>query len=154
MRLSATEEYGLRCLLQLSLHRGAEPLGIAQIAAAEGLSPEHAAKIMRALRLGGLVVSTRGMRGGYHLARAAEEIDLWSALRALDTPMFTEDFCSTYPGVNADCVHSTNCSVRALWSSLSQVLRRILERVTLRDLERKEFDMTVFLEQAGEALTR
>ena len=60
MQLSAKEEYGLRCLLQVARHEGAEPLRIPEIAAREGLSPEYTAKLMRALRQGGLVVSTRG----------------------------------------------------------------------------------------------
>ena len=74
MHLLAQEEYGLRCLVQLARHRDSTPLTIPEIAAAEGLSPEYTAKLMRALRQGGLVMSTRGAAGGYRLARRAEEV--------------------------------------------------------------------------------
>ena len=52
MQLLAQEEYGLRCLLQVARHQGSRPLTIAQVAEAEGLSPEYTAKLMRALRKG------------------------------------------------------------------------------------------------------
>jgi DNA-binding IscR family transcriptional regulator len=57
MQLMAQEEYGLRCLLELSRHAGPEPLTIQQIARAEGLSPDYTAKLLRELRRGGLVHS-------------------------------------------------------------------------------------------------
>ena len=53
MQLLAQEEYGLRCLLQVAQHRGEEPLSIQTVAEREGLSPEYAAKLMRALRKAG-----------------------------------------------------------------------------------------------------
>ena len=84
MHLLAQEEYGLRCLVQLARHRGSSPLTIPEIAAAEGLSPEYTAKLMRALRQGGLVMSTRGAAGGYRLARPAEEVTAWEVLEKLD----------------------------------------------------------------------
>ncbi len=73
MNLSSQEEYGLRCLLQVAAHGAPEPLSIAQIAVAEGISPEYTAKLMRLLRKGGLVDSTRGAGGGYRLARQPAE---------------------------------------------------------------------------------
>ena len=59
MHLSSTEEYGLRCLLQVARHTENEPHRIRDIAAAEGLSREYTAKLMGVLREGRLVCSTR-----------------------------------------------------------------------------------------------
>src|SRR2546426_8311496 len=73
MQLLASEEYGLRCLLQVSRSASGAPVSISQIADAEGLSPEYTAKLMRELRLGGLVESVRGAEGGYRLPRAPGE---------------------------------------------------------------------------------
>ena len=72
MHLSAQEEYGLRCLVQLARHVGEEPMRIQEIARAEGLSSEYVAKLMRILRNGNLVDSTRGASGGYRLPQADE----------------------------------------------------------------------------------
>ena len=88
MHLLAQEEYGLRCLLQVARHHGSQPLTISEIAEAEGLSPEYTAKLMRALRKGGLVVSTRGAGGGYHLARPAAAITPWQVIQVLGGSFF------------------------------------------------------------------
>ena len=81
MQLLAQEEYGLRCLLELARH-DTKPRTIQQIASAEGLSPDYAAKLLRELRRGGLVESTRGAAGGYRLARSADTITAWDAVAA------------------------------------------------------------------------
>ena len=93
MHLSSQEEYGLRCLLQLARHDGDEPMPIQEIAELEGLTPEYVAKLMRVLRKGGLVTSTRGAAGGYRLDRPADEITLWDAVEILGGPLFPESFC-------------------------------------------------------------
>ncbi len=134
MQLLAQEEYGLRCLVQVARQRGSDPLTIPEIASREGISPEYAAKLMRALRQTGLVVSTRGAGGGYHLARPAREITAWQVIDALGGSLFPEEFCDSHPGQLHDCVHSTGCSLRGLWSSVESAIREILEGTTVADL--------------------
>ncbi len=134
MHLLAQEEYGLRCLLQVARHAAIEPLTIPEIAAAEGLSQEYTAKLMRALRKGGLVTSRRGATGGYRLAYPAAEITPWQVLEVLGGSFFPADFCDSHPGLLEDCVHTPDCAVRALWRRAEAAARTVLEQVTLADL--------------------
>jgi Rrf2 family protein len=143
MHLSSQEEYGVRCLIQVARHAGPEPITIPDIAAAEGLSPEYTAKLMRMLRQGDLVVSTRGAGGGYHLARPSDQITIWDAISVLGASFFPDSFCDTHPGNQRDCVHTTNCSIRVVWGALEGALRSVLENVTLADLTRGERSMQV-----------
>jgi len=136
MQLLAQEEYGVRCLVQVARHRGPDPLTIPEIAEREGISPEYAAKLMRALRQTELVVSTRGAGGGYRLARPAHEITAWQVIQALGGSLFPEEFCDSHPGQLHDCVHSTGCSLRGLWSSVESAIRGVLEGTTVADLAR------------------
>lgn len=145
MQLLASEEYGLRCLLQVARSPGA-PVSISQIAAAEGLSPEYTAKLMRELRIGELVRSVRGADGGYRLARPASEISVWSALQVLGGELFSASFCECHGGQRRQCVRETNCSIRALWRTVQQTLRTTLERISLEDLQRDEHAMTAWLD--------
>jgi len=72
MKISAQEEFGLRCLLQLAraeTHR--ESLTLGQIAVLEGISVANAGKLMWILNKAGLVQSQRGTKGGYRLSRPA-----------------------------------------------------------------------------------
>lgn len=147
MQLLASEEYGLRCLLQVArASHGAGPVSISQIAEAEGLSPEYTAKLMRELRMGALVESVRGADGGYRLARPAGDITVWSALQVLGGAFFGEAFCDCHPGQRARCVRSSDCSLRALWRALQACLRETLERITLEDLQRDERAMVEWLD--------
>ena len=148
MYLLAIEEYGLRCLLQVAFHPGPGPLTAPEIARREGLGPEYVARIMRALRAGGLVLSTRGAAGGYRLPRPPEEISVWEAIRALGGEFFSQDFCDCRPGRRRDCVHVDDCAVRALWTKLERALRQALERTSLEDLRRDERSMTTWLDSA------
>jgi Rrf2 family protein len=136
MHLLAQEEYGLRCLVRLARHGGAQPLTIPEIASSEGLSPEYTAKLMRALRRGGLVTATRGAAGGYRLARPAEAVSAWEVLQVLGGTLFPEGFCDSHPGTLRDCVHTSGCSIRSLWRSVESAVRGVLERVTVAELAR------------------
>ncbi len=138
MQLLAQEEYGLRCLIQVARQRGPEPLTIPEIAESEGISPEYAAKLMRALRQNGFVVSTRGAGGGYRLSRPANGITAWQVIQGLGGSLFPAEFCDTHPGQLRDCVHSTGCSLRALWSTVESAIRSVLEGVTVADLARDD----------------
>ena len=146
MQLLATEEYGLRCLLQVASNPTTRPLTIPEIAAAEGLSAEYTGKIMRALREGQLVKSTRGAAGGYRLARPPEEITPWDVIQALGGSFFREGFCESHPGQLHDCVHSPACSIRALWRRVEGAVREVLAGVTLADLRRHEDVLAVWLD--------
>jgi Rrf2 family iron-sulfur cluster assembly transcriptional regulator len=151
MRLSAPEEYGIRCLIRVARHRGDDPLPLATIAESEGLSPENAAKILGLLRKGGLVESVRGAHGGYRLARPASEIPVWEVLTQLDGPLYSSEWCRTHAGQLPDCVHSTDCSVRALLMWMDGALRSVLTEVTLAQLTGGETRARETLETAEES---
>ncbi len=146
MHLTAQEEYGFRCLLQVARHEGPEPLTIPAIADREGLSPEYTAKLMRALRRAGFVTSTRGASGGYQLARPPTDINAWEVIRSLGGTFFPDEFCDTHPGQLRNCIHTTSCAIRGLWSVVESSVRGVLEKVTLADLKRDERAMVIWLE--------
>jgi Grx4 family monothiol glutaredoxin len=148
MQLMASEEYGLRCLIQVARATDAEPVSVARIAEAEGLGPEYTAKLLRRLRIAGLVESVRGVDGGYRLARPGTEISVWSALLALGSEFFDEDFCTCHQGQRRRCTHSGDCPLRPLWRSLQGLLRGVLEGISLDDLQRDESTMSAWLDAA------
>src|SRR5205823_5937207 len=74
MHISAVEEYGLRCALQLASQPEGSVLAASQVAEREGISVQYASKILHLFRKAGLVSASRGMQGGFRLVRAADEI--------------------------------------------------------------------------------
>lgn len=137
MKISAQEEYGIRCLLRLARGQGGESLTIPEIAQAENLSPPYVAKLLGVLRQAGLVESVRGRAGGYHLARPPAEVHLGEAMRALGEPLYDEPgYCDRHasPEIGGPCVHHAGCSLRGLWQALEGWLRHVLDQVTLEQL--------------------
>ena len=148
MQLLATEEYGLRCLLQVAAQQNDAPVTTQQVAHAEGIGPEYAARLLRELRAGGLLESTRGASGGYRLTRPAAEISVWDAMLALGGEFFPEEFCVCHPGRRRECVHSTDCSIRAVWRRLQAVLTETLAGISIAELiVRNEPSMVIWLDE-------
>jgi Rrf2 family protein len=134
MKLSAQEEYGLRCLLQVARHDPAGSMTIPEIARIEGLSIPHVAKLMRQLRRGGFVKSVRGQAGGYKLAQTPDRINVGEVLAWLGGRLFEPSFCTIHSGMAKLCTHTIDCSIRSLWQSVQLVVDQVLGKVTLRDL--------------------
>jgi Rrf2 family transcriptional regulator, iron-sulfur cluster assembly transcription factor len=145
MKVSAQEEYGLRCLLQMARKSTLESLSIPEISRAEGLSIPNVAKLMRILRLGGLVRSVRGQAGGYTLARPADQISVEEALRVLGGPMFGPSFCERHSGLDGACLHGKDCAVRPVWLKMQSMMSAVLSNTTLQDLLQSERTMREWL---------
>jgi len=133
MKLSPLEEYGLRCLIQLARRSTAQPVTIRQISESEGLSTANVGKLMFLLQKCGLVRSTRGVQGGYLLARPAEETSLEEIFQSLD-PSALDDVCDKFTGNETACVHNGDCAIKHVWHGLSEHINSYLKKVTLRDL--------------------
>jgi len=134
MKLSAQEEYGLRCLLTLARARTGTSLTIPQIAEAERISGPNVAKLLRALKRGGYVVALRGQSGGYALSRKAGEINVGEVLASLGGRIFDAGFCGRHSSATRGCGHNSDCSVRSVWRLVQRAVDDVLSRLTLADL--------------------
>ena len=141
MKMSTQEEYGLRCLLRLGQQPPDASLTIAELSRSEGISSPNVAKMLRLLRKGGLVRSTRGKDGGYALARPAEQIKVGEALAVLGGRLFDSAFCDTHSGSTGQCANMGDCSIRSVWRLLQDAIDGVLGRMTLKDLVRSESEM-------------
>lgn len=152
MKISAQEEYGLRCLLQIARREDQASLSITEIAEAEGLSAPYAAKLLALLRQEGFIESTRGRSGGYRLTRRPVEVRLGSVLTALGEHLFSEgNFCQKHAGTETSdgaCVHAGgSCNLRSLWQTLESWMRHTLDGLTLADLLQNEQSVAELMRQ-------
>jgi len=144
MKLSSQEEYGLRCLLRVGREADGASLTIGELSRAEGVSEPNVAKMMRILRRGGFVKSTRGQSGGYTLSRPADQILLGSVLAALGGRIFEPAFCEGHSGLERACTHMPDCSIRSVWRMVQRAVDEVLEKITLKDLLRSEPEMNAW----------
>lgn len=145
MKVSAQEEYGLRCLLRVASAGVGGSVTISAIAEAEALSIAYVGKLMSVLRQSEFVDSVRGQAGGYVLSRPPENIAVAEVLAALGGRLFEPGFCDEFAGLERICTHSVDCSIRSLWRSVQHAVDSVLSGVTLKDLLRKESELTTFL---------
>lgn len=149
MKITAQEEYGLRCLLRLARAGDGQSVTIPEIAAVEGLSSPYVAKILAVLRQAGLIESVRGRAGGYRLARSPAEIGLGSVLMSIGDPLYDDPgYCQRHAGTEAEngqCVHINGCTMRALWQTLEHWMRHLLDQISLADLMHSERDIPEML---------
>ena len=87
-------------------------------------------KLLKQLQRAGLVTSTRGLHGGYQLARPATQISAAAILDALEGPLALTD-CAVGHG---QCGIEESCRVGRSWQRLNLAIRRSLSEVTLAQL--------------------
>jgi Rrf2 family protein len=139
MNVSALEEYGLRCAVQLASLAEGKTLSAPEIAEREGLSIEYVSKFMLLLKRAELVRTVRGIKGGFALSRSASEVTLKEVLDALNgRKRGSEEFCKTFTGKAESCVRAGSCSIRPFWDLLSSYVEEFTSRMTLSDLVRPE----------------
>jgi len=129
LRMSKLTDYGTMVLAQLASTGGLATAG--QIAAATHLGQPTVSKLLKCLVHAGLVMSVRGVQGGYTLARAPEEISAAEVLDALEGPVAITD-CSASGG---GCDLESFCRVGSAWQRINHAIRRALEQVSLTDLQ-------------------
>ena len=134
LRVSRLTDYGTMVMSHMA--RSPDQLFSAtDLAAALGLGVPTVAKVLKSLARGELVTSVRGLRGGYSLARAPEQITVADIVDALEERPFGLTECSATEGL---CVIEDGCGIRAGWRSISDLVRGALEGVTLADMIRPE----------------
>lgn len=121
-------------LVQLARRHGTGPVSLAELAADEDLPRAYLEQLVIPLREAGLVMSTRGARGGYALARPPVEITMAEALRALEGPLAPMICASEDPAEAHACLRAGACSVNSLWVRVRDAIGDALASMTLADL--------------------
>jgi Rrf2 family protein len=141
MKITAQEEYGLRCLLHLARHCDSQtPVTVREIAAQEGLSLAYVEKLLNRLTKAGLADSVRGVKGGFRFRGSPDEVTVGRAVRALGSFLTHAAICQRYTGEEERCVHNSDCGLRPVWSTLNYHLQRLLDNIPLSLLLQRERD--------------
>jgi len=82
MRITREADYSIRILIRLAMAK--ERMGASEIAADTSISQRFALKILNKLCHAGLVISFKGIRGGYCLNKPAEDITLLDVITLID----------------------------------------------------------------------
>jgi len=131
VRLGKLTDYGLVLMTCIAGGQGL-PLRTARDLAAESRLPlSTVSKLLKQLLQSGLLVSHRGIKGGYILAKEPREISVIEIIAAIEGPMALTE-CST--DVTGLCNRESFCSIKTNQQIINQAVRGVLEKITLSDL--------------------
>ena len=145
MKLSTRTRYGLRAILDLAMYQGKRPIQLKVIAKHQQISIKYLEQLIAILRTAGLVRSIRGSKGGYVLARPAQEIRVSDVFFALEGPSPIAVECLE----NKDsCTRVLDCIAREVWVKVQDAIIEVLKSMTLQDLldkagNKKEFNYQI-----------
>jgi len=130
MKLSRTIAYAIQATLQLSAGERGVPIPCSRLADAGRMPERFLLQILRSLVTRGLLRSTRGVDGGYYLARSPEQISLCDIVEAFDNPL----------NPNLPVLESLSPDVRkrivAVLNGASHAAHQELSKLTMADLMR------------------
>lgn len=126
MRLSTKGRYAVTAMMDLAIHNHQGPVTLADISVSQGISNSYLEQLFAKLRKHGLVKGVRGPRGGYRLARAANQITVAEIITAVD-----EKVDATRCSGRENCQNGERCLTHELWHDLSTRLYEFLDGITL-----------------------
>ena len=130
MKLSTRSRYGLRAMLVLAMHEGDDPLMTKEIAERQNLPATYLEQLMLTLRKAGLVVATRGAKGGYALAKDPAKMTLAEIVESLEGPLDIAD-CADVPSC---CFEPNACALKDVFAQANNALYDVFQSHTLASL--------------------
>lgn len=129
IRLTNLADYGV--MLMAEIAAAEHIVQSSYLAERTGLPGPTIAKILNLLAKGELLISHRGQKGGFALARAAQSISVGEIVECLDGPIALTN-CTTDQRLN--CGFESNCRTRPYWGAINSVVRKALTDVSLQSL--------------------
>ncbi len=133
MKISTNSRYALRLLARVAQKEG-DRVTTSAAAQAEGISEKMLERIAAKLTREHFLVSEKGIRGGYVLARPADSITVSQVLRVMETPYLP---CHCTEQAEKNCKMSGQCSMLALWQRVDEAICSVTDHVTIADIMRQ-----------------
>lgn len=119
--ISTKGVYGLAAMFELSRHEDETPMQIKEISSKANIPQNYLEQLLSKLRRAGLVSSTRGARGGYLLAKSADDIKIVDILIALEDDIKIIDSKAENPILNLFFDESKNSMKKIFDVKLSKL---------------------------------
>lgn len=129
MRFSKATDYALHTMLMLVEAASVKPIGVQQLAEAQGVSPTYLSKILTRLVKAGMIESVSGVNGGYRLTRNKDDITFLDIIHAIE---------GTASLFECGFVHGSECLIQAVMKEAEEKMEQHLNNAKLADLELKQ----------------
>lgn len=131
MMISSKGRYALRVMIDLSQNNTGELISLKEVAARQNISMKYLEMIVSMLQKGGLLISGRGKKGGYRLAKDTSEYTIGSILKLTEKTLSP---VNCIEGGTVNCEKAGYCITLPMWKKLDGIVDEYLESITLEDL--------------------
>lgn len=129
MKLSSKARYGLACTLYIA--HADNRVSVSQLSTDLNLSPLYLQQVMAALKVGNILISSKGSSGGYQLSRMASKVSVYDCLNALEPSLFEQSANATD---HEDVQHVLE---KHVFEPLDKAMIEHLQGISLKDLSDK-----------------
>ncbi|HQM01416.1 MAG TPA: Rrf2 family transcriptional regulator [Ruminococcus flavefaciens] len=139
MKISTKGRYALRMLFDLASHYDEGFISLKEIAERQNISKKYLEQIVPLLNKSNLLRTNRGNKGGYMLARKANEITVADVLEATEgslAPVACLEFEAN------ECPRAGGCSTLFVWEGLYSSIKKYLSSISLQDIIDHSSDMS------------
>lgn len=130
--MTKTGTLAIRAMIVLAELPGEKYVGAAQVAKKLKAPPNYLSKLLQSLCKTDIVVSQKGMGGGFRLARDPEKISLYEVIEPLEQVSRWERCIMG----RATCSDENPCVLHQEWAAISGRYLDLLENTTISDLIR------------------
>ena len=135
MKISTRGRYALRLMIDLAMHNGDQFIPIKSISQRQGISGKYLEQIIAVLSRAGFVKSSRGVQGGYKLARPAREYTVGMILRQIEGSLAPVACMEDHPN---ECPRYSKCASIDVWKQINDAVSSVIDNITLADLVKKQ----------------
>ena len=141
LKLSNKGLYGIKALYELARNYGDEPINIKEISKRHGMPVSFLEQVLHQLKLEGLVISHRGVNGGYVLSRPPKEITIGDAIRALEGPIV---LCECHLHRDSDVVteKELHCVTSSIYRKIGKKVEETFDSITFKELAKESIKET------------
>ena len=133
MRWNKSTRFALYAAMEMARAKGA-PVTAQSVAERYGISANHLQKVLAQLVRSGIARGTRGVGGGYRLARGAEEVTLLSVVEAIEGPRAAG---CPIQDAGVDCPTTSVCGLGGVFQTIADQTLSVLGGTTLADVLRR-----------------
>ncbi len=131
LRIGKMTDYGIVLLSHFAKAEQASAMNARELSVSAKLPLPTVSKILKLLSRADLLVSHRGVAGGYRLAKSASDISVAEIISSLEGPIAVTECSAIEVGL---CDMESVCPTRTHWKKINVVVRKALEQLTLADM--------------------
>lgn len=137
MKISKKGEYALKALTELAINydKGEAVTLVNEIVERDNIPPQYLEQILLSLKNAGIVISKRGVGGGYALSRSPHDISLGEVIRIVEGPLAPLNCVSVQAHI--DCPQESTCGLYSVMREVRDAIANILDNISLKEIAKR-----------------